>query len=132
MPRTTHAYPFEEDVFNSAAELSLRLTGEKYRSFLIHFDVVGAVQAIQFASTELHLSPMRDQLAASDAAYLFYDPFDVPEYAWLEWKDISREVMERFLGSTFEAKDFLKYGPNAPGPDLEPPGVFPETWGVML
>jgi hypothetical protein len=71
------------------------------------------------------LQSVRDRSTAGDTPFLFYDPFDAPEYTWLEWQGIARPIMERLLGQAFVETDFfsLKDGRQQP---------YPETWGVMF
>jgi hypothetical protein len=50
-------------------------------------------------------------------------PFDWPEYAWLEWNQVPRVMLERMLG-----EPWLK----ALGASAEGPQELPESWGVMF
>jgi len=80
------------------------------------FDVTGSARTKEIRN--LHDNTMK---------WLFYDPFDSPEYIWLAWRNISRDVMEHLLGVSFQAKDFL---PNRDGAEII--HSFPETWEVMF
>ena len=43
-------------------------------------------------------------------SYILYDPFDVPEYAFLQWRSVERALMESVIGAKFDDADFLARG----------------------
>ncbi len=132
----TQAYPFEWKVLGFAQDLSARLAGEGDHTFLMILTGRGVVRSLQFGPSEGHwhqLTAELDRAGPGGDAYLVYDPFEGPEYTWLSWRRIERPTMERLIGGAFENADFVKAQP-APwdAPDLEPPGAYPASWGVMF
>ena len=68
----------------------------------------------------------KDRLTCDAARWIFYDPFEWPEYAWLEWSNVPRPVLERLLGSPFVPADLAD--------PLGTSGMteIPESWSVMF
>lgn len=125
MPRMTARYGFECKVWQFADWFSLRLTGT-IRAFLMVLDDDGSVRMVRFERPEEGWREYRESLKSAGVAYLFYDPFDYPEWAFLCWHNVSRSTMERLVGSPFEAADFeASLG-------LEPPIALPSSWSVMF
>ncbi len=132
MPHITQAYPFESKVLAFANSLSGRLASAGGdRSFLMELDSDGAVRTLRFECAEGSWRTLKASLDRADTPYIFYDPFDVPEYTWLSWRRIDRPTMERLMGECFEDADFQKH-PQATSraPDLIS-NEYPESWGVM-
>lgn len=50
---------------------------------------------------------LKSKLMNSSQHWLFYHPFDAPEYMYLEWHNLQRSALERLLGKTFEPSDLL-------------------------
>jgi hypothetical protein len=73
-----------------------------------------------------------EKLRAGGQPYIFLDPFDAPEYTWLEWSNVRRSTMERLMGGPFVESDFVRMVGWRGAPALDPPNTFPETWGVMF
>ncbi len=133
MPHTTHAYPFESKVWEFAQRLSQQLAGQGHHSFVMVLDAKGVVQTLHFACPDKSWRQFTEKLDQADTPYLFYDPFDAPEYAWLSWARIDRPALERLIGDRFVDVDFVKYRHAASrAPDLEPSNRFPRYWGVMF
>ena len=133
MPRTTHAYGFEEKVVGFAGGLSARFTaGESMRSFLLELDREGNTTSLSFGED----SRERAARAAGHPGtpHLLYDPLDDGmEYIWLSWGGIERPVMERLIGRRFEGADFIPIPAFARrARALDPEGQFPRSWGVMF
>ena len=134
MPRSTQSYPFEWKVLGFASSLSARLVGRPgYDSFLMVLDTDGSVRMLQFERSESSWAQRTAMLDSTGASYLFYDPFDAPEYTWLSWNRIERSTMERLMEESFEDADFVNYRAAASGAGkLERPSAYPTSWGVMF
>lgn len=134
MPHMTQAYPFEWKVLGFAQNLSMTLAGKDGNaSFLMVLNDNGAVRTLQFECPKNGWHNLTNRLDESGAGYLFYDPFEAPEYTWLSWRLIDRSTMERLVGNCFEDADFVKTRQAASqAPSLEPPNTFPVSWGVMF
>jgi hypothetical protein len=123
MPHTTAAYPFEAKVAAWAQNLSQCCAGHLC-SFLVYLSPRGEVESIVFkrvtAITET------ERVRELGAPHIFFDPLgDGMEYIWLSWKAVTREVMERLIGQSFESGDFQGGG------GLKE-AAFPSDWGVMF
>ena len=70
------------------------------------------------------LARLREGFALSGASYILHDPFDPPEYEWLEWHAVDRSSMERFIGAAFEGSEFRSANRRTM--------AFPADWGVMF
>lgn len=133
MPHMTQAYPFEWKVLVFAHRLSEKLAGKPFVSFLMVFDDKGSVRTLQFEHPENGWHILTKRLNESGAVYLFYDPFDAPEYTWLSWSHIDRSTMERLIEHPFEDADFVKeQHATSRAPDLKVPNMYPVSWGVMF
>lgn len=133
MPHATDAYLFEQKVWSFASGLSRQLAGDGYHPFVMLLDPTGAVQLIYFECPEQSWHALTDKLDQAGTSYLFYDPFDAPEYTWLSWSRIDQPTMERFIGNRFDESDFEKdQSRMEQAPDLQPQGQFPGSWGVMF
>ena len=134
MPHKTQAYPFELKILIFAQSLSTKLAGGNgHHSFLMILNDNGSVRTLQFEHSEDTWYQLTEKLNQAGESYLFYDPFDAPEYMWLSWRQIDRSTMERLIGTFFEETDFEK-SQNAShrAPDLKPPKKYPVSWGVMF
>jgi hypothetical protein len=121
MPHSTQEYAFEFRVLDLVGGLCIRLAGEA-RRMLLCFDRDGALLKAAIGAD-----------AAPDAAldvWLLYDPFDAPEYTYVEWHGVSRQTMERLMGAAFVAADFEATGPRRPR--RRTLQDFPSDWGVMF
>lgn len=126
MPRSTYRYPFEEKVLGRAGRLSEQVGGSD-RAFLMVLDGDGAVRSLEFgpAVDDFRTAVGREHHAGG--AYLFYDPFDAPEWTYLAWRGVDRTTMERWVGAPFEVEDFLSRF-DARGAAID----FPSDWSVMF
>lgn len=132
MPHATYAYPFEFKVFGFAGEFSQRLSGCE-RSFLLIFNENGAARSLYFEHAENSWHELTRKLEGSGISFLFYDPFEAPEFYWLSWHKVERATMERLLGEAFEERDFMHGMPySITPPDPTTAIDFPTTWGVMF
>ena len=129
MPRTTACYSFEFTIWDWMRKSSPPCAGE-------HPTLLAYVSGEQIDS--LH-AWRRGAFPASDGerlldetrSWLFYDPFDAPEYAWLSWNGIDRPAMEALIGSPLALTPQGWSGNQAR--ELEHPvTAFPAKWGVMF
>lgn len=124
MPHSTFAYPFEWKIGEWAGSLSHVRAGMLRRFLLTSVsDAAGSHVTLDFPAQDVQHT--KEQLKRAETPFLFFDPFDAPEYTWLEWFRVTRPAMERLLGQQFADADFtsLKDGRHQP---------YPETWGVMF
>lgn len=114
MPRTTARHAFEFAIHGWALRLR---DGD---GFLALLDDTGAlVRVIEADHTSFGnrcvSHPVKDAVVAGEPRWIFYDPFDAPEYAWLSWEGVSKDMWNRLLADPFD-----------PGVDV------PTSWGVMF
>ena len=132
MPRSTFKYYFEMMVLGGMGKLSHQFSGsEGEQGFTVELDHSGHVKKWY---SQLHYENFRDYFPSSDdgrkLSYIFYDPFDAPEYTYIAWQNVSKPTMERLLDITFEDKHFL---PNFIEKGKTYSGMkFPESHGVMF
>lgn len=126
MPHATAAHPFEWLIHGWAAGLR---GGD---GFLALVDDDGAITRIVDAD---HVSfgnrclshAARDALVAGAGRWIYYDPFDAPEYAWLEWREVPQATWRALLGGDAAA---ARVGA---GVELERVlAAIPPSWGVMF
>lgn len=128
MPHSTIEFAFEEQVFAFACDHSQRHS-ESMEPFLLLVDDQGKVISTEFCSKEestRHLSNREALLVDQERSHgsVFFDPFDWPEYAWLEWHEIDRAMMEQMIGRAFEESAFQ----SASGTTM----AFPSRWSFMM
>lgn len=75
------------------------------RGFLLELVHDGSAQRVEAGTIAEPLArrELVDSAKASGARYIF-DPFDVPEYAWLEWAEMPRDALERLVGEPLGAR----------------------------
>ena len=130
MPRATARFQFEWKVFSWAGHLSEVLTGED-RCFLAILDSRGAVCQLLFGADQSQYdSQTWEPLQRSNPCWLFYHPFDAPEYIYMQWQNVQRSTMERLRGESFVDADLVSkpLSSQAAGERIE----FPTSWGVMF
>lgn len=130
MPHSTFQYGFEWKAVSVTAELLSRLCGSEtvlifQQKWLLLLNEDGDFQLLTQAPTAETWPDTKKQLQAQGQAFIFIDPFDAPEYTWLEWFKIERQTMEQLLGTTFTEQDFISNRGGAHQP-------YPETWHVMF
>lgn len=138
MPRSTFAYLFELKVLERAsgfAETMYTLKkGQNKDSTLVEFET-GQSFLLIFQNQEWSLynedqehslRDLMDHAKEQALSYLFYDPFDAPEYTYVSWQNLSQSLLEDWIESPFEPNDFVNRQNNK---ILNP---FPATWGVMF
>jgi hypothetical protein len=131
MPHTTFEYGFEWRVLE-LAQTVCQSGARSVRTCLIPLDRSGARVSLVVDLRPHEWLPAKERLRQEGQPYLFFDPFDAPEYTWLEWFQVDRAAMERLLGRPFAEADFAPLVGRRRAPRLDPPGTFPESWGVMF
>jgi len=123
MPRSTYTYFFEMRIL---MELTKKL-GEK--AALCLFSKKGELQIIREKDDEhLHYPTwhhQKEDLKKNAISYLFYDPFDAPEYAYISWNNLSQKQMEALIHHQFSPQEFIGY-------QEQERIAFPASWGVMF
>ncbi|MCA9636310.1 MAG: hypothetical protein KC420_09825 [Myxococcales bacterium] len=130
MPRSTFAYWFEMKVLGLAGALAERFadqaTGDdESQPWLFTFDDDGEPRCVPLPASGWR--QVAERVKADGRAYLLHDPFDAPEYQWLEWGGLDRQHVERLLGEPLAAKDLTPLRDPDAGP-IE----FPRDHGVMF
>lgn len=123
MPRSTVKYEFEFKVLEWASNFSFRLTDENVE-FLILFDSDGAIRGVLFSETSKRF---RSESTNSINKSFFYDPFDAPEYTFIQWENLNRKILERIVGHQFSEDDLNTRFSNENR--LE---EFPNSWKIMF
>ena len=123
MPRSTYAYFFEMRIL---MELTKKL-GKKTAICL--FSKKGDLHIIREQDDEHLQYPtwhhQEEDLKKNDKSYLFYDPFDAPEYTYISWNNLSQKQMEDLIHYQFSPQEFIGYQEKK---RIE----FPVSWGVMF
>ena len=126
MPHSTVQYPFEFKVLEWASDFSVKLTGEN-RGFLLVVDAAGEVRQMWSGERKGHFDlSLKDKLAAENERWLFYHPFDAPEYIFIEWQDLGAVPLEQLTGQAFEMRDLVS---ERDGKSIE---RIPTSWNVMF
>ena len=131
MPNSTANYPFEHKLFEAAAGLSVKLSGE-LRTYLMVFDEHGRLCHIFFERSESTWFEEVDQLRIEHRPHIFFDPFNVPEQTWMSWQGIHRDIMERLMEVRFQASDFDSISSVPASVKAQKPKDFPNVWEVMF
>jgi hypothetical protein len=106
--------------------------GERAAPFLIELETDGAITALHVECPDGYWDRMMKRLDDARTPYLFYDPFDAPEYYSLSWSRLDRAAMERLMGDTFEDADFVGgETPPTPGRTLGSK-EFPPFWSFVV
>ncbi len=108
MPRSTVSQPFEWRLFFWASHLRggagfLVVLGETTRII----DADHESRGNRLVSVE-----KSDEVRQNAACWIFFDPFDAPEYTWLAWQGVTPAMWKQLTGE-----------------DL---GEIPESHGVMF
>jgi hypothetical protein len=123
MPRSTVKYAFEHGLLAWASGF------REGDGFLAVFGPTGEIVEVYVAEgaarsgRRLVSHELKERVAQVQPRWMYYDPFDWPEYAWLEWKDVPRAALEKMLGA--EWMKALAAGASGPK-------EFPESWSVMF
>ena len=127
MPRTTHEYPFEQQVaagIGARVERLLEFAGPA-SSYLLILNSDGSL-ALSVYPMDMYPKQQLESLRASGKSFVFYDPLeDGMEYIWLQWHQIDLATMENLIGRTFDSADFVG---NTSSKVIDYPG----NWSVMF
>ncbi|HEX8700742.1 MAG TPA: hypothetical protein VF815_17990 [Myxococcaceae bacterium] len=122
MPRSTVKYAFEHGLLGWA---------QNFRAgagFLVLFGLEGELLEVHEADTgqsgtRLVSHERKAQVTKAHPSWLYFDPFDWPEYAWLEWHRVPRSTLEQMIDQpSLQALRSVKG-------DLP---EIPESWSVMF
>lgn len=94
MPRSTSKYSFEYSVFEGCSKLAHKIWGNSTRGFGFTALIDANGKIVLFKSNNLDGDQKSEY---SGFGKLFYDPFDAPEYTFIEWKNVTRKMMEKAL-----------------------------------
>lgn len=130
MARATVQYSFEWTLFGWAGQLSHTLTGEN-RGFVMVFAPDGAVREVHFGHQENKSPSNNETLTNNNPSYFFYDPFDSPEYTYIQRQNVEQGTLERLVGKPFAANDLALYLSQSAG-SSEAPAAYPTSWSVMF
>ncbi len=124
MPQATCEYQFEWKIFNWAKHFSRILTGHYHYAFFIVFTGNGLTKKIVFGDHPEEFDRKELEALQQEAfSWLFHDPFEGPEYTYVQWQNVDRRTIERLMGAGFEPNDFV-----SDDKTIE----FPTSRGVMF
>jgi hypothetical protein len=122
MPHSTVKYAFEHGLLGWAQDF------RQGAGFFVVFGPGGEIVEVHEAeptSTGKRLvsHERKEQLTQAHSSWMYFDPFDWPEYAWLEWNEVPRATLEHLLGEQWvQALRSGKAGLRE----------LPESWSVMF
>ena len=122
MPSSTVKYAFEHGLLAWAGQFR---GGD---GFLAVFGPTGKIAEVYVAEAtqsgkRLVSHELKERITREHTSWMFFDPFDWPEYAWLEWHQVPRATLEQMLG-----EPWLK----ALDASVDGPKELPESWSVMF
>jgi hypothetical protein len=124
MPHATCKYPFEWRIFDWAKQFSSILTGHAHYAFFMTFTEGGLTRKVIFGDQPEEFDRRGlEALQRESSSWLFHDPFEGPEYTYIQWHNVDRRTLERIMGAEFEPDDFVSN---------EESIEFPTSWGVMF
>ncbi len=124
MPHATCKYQFEWKIFNWAKDFSSILTDHSHYAFFMVFTENGLTKKVIFGDRpETFDRKELEALQQEASCWLFHDPFEGPEYTYIQWQKVDRRTMERITGANFEPNDFVSNDKSI---------EFPTSWGVMF
>lgn len=126
MPHTTFAYPFEWKIHAWAQRFRggagfLALVGE-----VGEFVRVVEADRVSFGNRCVSHA-VKEAETRGAPRWIFYDPFDAPEYAWLEWQGVPQIMWEWLLELPFAPEDLRAFRGEAAAL-----AEVPAAWGVMF
>lgn len=124
MPSSTITYPFEYKVFAWMNSLSEWASPGDPQTFIITLNAEGALRTLTFESSSESWHQRIELFKQQRTPFIFFDPFDFPEYAWFEWYEVNQATLERLTDTVFEASDFINSRDQR---RID----YPHTWGVM-
>jgi hypothetical protein len=123
---STARYRFEFQLFEWAEALSSDLCGDT-RCFFVGLRPEGSVRRIYFARPGAPFSSERKRVLADGHVHWFlYHPTGDPGPGYVEWYDLERDVVERWLKRALEPGDFEDVRGNG---TLH---AWPSSWRVIL
>ena len=124
MPHATCKYQFEWKIFNWVTDFSGILTGHCHYAFFMAFTENGLTQKVILGDQpETFDRKELEELQQEVSSWLFHDPFEGPEYTYVQWQNVDRRTMERIIGTNFEPNDFVSNDKSI---------EFPTSWSVMF
>jgi hypothetical protein len=125
MPRSTVKHAFEHGLLGWASQFR---DGD---GLLALFGPAGTITEVYVGEADqygkrLVSHELKDRITQQHSSWMFFDPFDWPEYAWLQWNQVPRATLRQMLGE--HGEQWRK----ALGESAESFKDLPETWGVMF
>jgi hypothetical protein len=122
MPRSTVKHAFEHGLLGWASQFR---AGD---GFLAVFGPAGTITEVYVGEADqsgkrLVSHELKERITQQHSSWMFYDPFEWPEYAWLQWNQVPRAALEQMLGEPWR---------KAFGASAESLKELPETWSVMF
>jgi hypothetical protein len=111
-------YQFENNVLLWAFSFCERMTGTTSRAFIILLSPNGAAGAVYFGQEDGPAPQSFRTLMETNESWVFYDPYDLPEWCWLGWKNLQHATFKRLTGEF--PRDMA---------GNQALGEFPTTWG---
>ncbi len=126
MSTTTSRYRFEFRIQDWAASWILRLTGVR-AGFFVAFRADGSVRRVYVASPERPFDGQQKvALGQEYRSWFLYLPYEDERGAYVEWLNLERETVERWIGRELSPEDFI---------DVRTTGCrdgWPESWRVIV
>ena len=126
MSTTTSRYRFEFRVQDWATQWILRLTGSRV-GFFVAFRDDGTVRRVYVASPDRPFDgQQKAALGQEYASWFLFFPYAREGSAYLEWLNLDRAVVERWLGRALCPEDFI---------DVRTTGCrdgWPTSWRVIV
>ena len=114
MPRSTISQPHEYAMLAAVGDYAIKHRGDESVGFLILLGPDYSVARLSWYGDDFPRGQALEALVESAHAHVFYDPFDFPEYGWVQWDNLPLEQVDKLLGPL-------------PGPgraDYQPSGAF--------
>lgn len=127
MVHATDQFEFEWQLWKWASGFARRLTGHGHTNFLVRLDddqCVTHIELGQPGGAEGERPPWEEELETLPA-FIYWNPFDGPEYQALSWRNIERDTMERLAGVKLGLGIAATLRPHEP---VE----FPTSWQVVF
>jgi hypothetical protein len=123
---TTSRYRFEYRIQDWASSWSTQLVGHRV-AFFVAFRRDGSVRRVYVAPVDRPFDgAQKAALGQEYATWFLYLPYDSEGTAYLEWLNLPRATIERWIGRTLLSDDFL---------DVRATGCrddWPESWRVIV
>jgi len=123
---TTSRYRFEFRIQDWAASWILRLTGTR-AGFFVAFRTDGSVRRVYVASPERPFDgQQKAALGQEYRSWFLYLPYEDERGAYVEWLNLGRETVERWMGRELSPEDFI---------DVRTTGCrdgWPDSWRVIV